>query len=816
MLINLREWFELDESKKDANWGNMIITYLRQHMQPVINDSHAREGIEYLFGDHSMEEVKAMFKDPKKAGVNFAPVAIMEKIRNIFISEMRQMGIIINVRATDPTADEDKMHDVGLIKRKKHIEGLMSYLYQSIGEPAYKLEDEERISGKKPYKGNGQEFDSMGLNPEDPEDVDFFLKHFHRFDHEIALGDCIEFIMTYNEVDELISYWVNDILSKKAIGGKMYVSDETGAVKIGYLAPESISALQGRRKDYKDATCIGYEQNVTVAEMIEIIGNEFDYDRDMNELLRAVNYAYKSEYTGVHSDNKLYYGQQGNCCSYSQFMQFQISLGYIEFKSTNAKAYKVTDKNTFGNYSVFPISLSQEVSADSRYRKESEYQQCTYKAYYLAYSPSAQRLYKWGKLNYQYFEGAEDQISNYSIFCYKEVGKSVVEIAKPFIQFIEKNFKKFEYMVVRAKPPGRAYNYESLVKIAMQMFPEANQRVGVETVLGLFYESANEIYTLPEIDGQAMGGGTNVNYDIPHGLSKSIVEFKNNIDWGIEQINSLIGISPLRDAYSPKPREAVGLQEKALDYSQHATYYIPGMVTNMLNRMAVRGCYYVQDIITFKDKNTIPYKFFCRALGYLTVEKISTLERVAAHRYGIFVESLDQGKEVAELKQVLFAALQNKAIDTAQYLLIKGIKNPKKAYLIFAYMENRNKKLAMAAVAQQKEAEVKAGLALEAAKQDTLKLKIHGELAVEDKKGEWFFKAHAYSADLGMQKKVMELENKNATPFIENAADRMSTALPAVVPPPAAPPMPTQGMPAQQPMVPAPQVTPPPTPAMPM
>ncbi len=753
-MITLREWFELDENKKDALWGNTIITYLRQHMQPVINEAHAKEGMTYLLGMHSMDEVKKMFKDPAKSGVSFLSIPFLEKIRNVFIAEMSRMGVVINVRSVDPTADEERRHDEALLKKRSSIEGLLSYIYQSIGDPKFSMSDEEK-RGNKAFKGNIDEFDKMDLNSDDKEDVGWFMNNFHRLDHEIAAQEPLEFFMTYNEVDELITYWVNDILAKKAIAAKIYVSDDSGAIKYEYLAPETVYALQGRKKDYKDSSCLAYEQSVTIAEMIEIIGNDFDYDRDMMDLLRAVNYAYKTEYTGVHSDNRLYFGEVGNLCSYSQFLQFQVGLGYIEFKSINAKAYKVTDKNSFGNFSMFPTGLTSEVTADSIYRKENEYTQCTYKAYYLTISPQSQRLFKYGKLNFQYFEGAEDQISNYSIIVYKEVGKTVVEIAKPFIDFLEKNFKKFEYMVVRAKPPGRAYNYESLVKIATEMFPESNQRIGVDEVMRMFYDSANEVYTLPEINGNAVGGGSNINYDIPHGLSKSIVEFKNNIDWAFNMINTLIGISPLRDAYAPQPRETTGLQMKSLEYSENATFYIPRMIGNVIERLGTRTLYYVQDIITYKEEASVSYKFLTRALGYLTVDKLKQLGRIALHRYGIFIESFDQGKLKEKLEAALDQALVAKSITTAQYLLISCIKSPKKAFLVLAFMENRNIKIAQKNQLQLQQAQTQGLLEVEKVKQETQDKKILGEIAVENVRGEWFYKAHAYSTGAKLMQQGM-------------------------------------------------------------
>jgi hypothetical protein len=765
MAVVLPEWYFTDPAKKDKAWANTIITYLRQYMQYVVPLTQAEDGMKWLLGDYDMKFAQDMFLDPAKSGVRFIPMAVLEKIRNVLISEIEDNGIHIELNAIDPTANDQKKRDRELLANKKNIEALLSSLNASIGNPPYSLKNDKNEDGDKMFNGDVDSFDSMGLNSSSDEDLEYFFKAHYRLLVEILGEDAINYLMQFNEVHENLALWVDDVMSKKAIACRQYINQINGAPTAKYVAPETVQAIIGRRRDFKDSPAIGYTQVVTVQEFLQMVGDEFDYEKDLQDLWMATTFTNRQEYTGVYLNSAFCCGTSGqNCCSFTDFMQFKVQIGYTEWKSNDTRTYVGTNKNKHGNPNIARRQSGyNKPQSNYGYKIINNIDEITYKSVYLVMSASSQKLYQFGKLAYQLrgdMGGMEDEYSNFSISVYKEIGKTVTELTKDYIIIIVKAFKKLENSINRAQPPGMLYNFESLVKIAKNFFPDKNRQTTVQDVINMFEQSANKIYTIPEINGQPVGGGTQVNIPIDNGLSKSVIEFKNTVDWAFQMIYDQLGISPLRQAYSPAPRDVAKLQEQALAYSDKATGYMPRMIMKMLNNVAKRMLCNIQDIIKFKDKNKIPYDFLKRALGDKTVIDLEMLDDIPIHRFGIMIHSFNSFADQEEMKAFLIQAYQNKEISPEQYLLIKGIKNPKRAAWVLAYEKRRNERKLVEQQQMQQQNAMQMQAQAQQAQAQTEQMKGQMTLQNTNMQGEWAYKVKQLEVQGEVQKQQMKQDAK--------------------------------------------------------
>ena len=77
MTVLLPEWYITDPAKKDKEWANKLITYLRMYMQPVVPWVTAEDGMKWLLGDYDMKFAQEMFLDASKAGVRFVAMAVL-------------------------------------------------------------------------------------------------------------------------------------------------------------------------------------------------------------------------------------------------------------------------------------------------------------------------------------------------------------------------------------------------------------------------------------------------------------------------------------------------------------------------------------------------------------------------------------------------------------------------------------------------------------------------------------------------------------------------------------------------------------------
>lgn len=762
-MITLKDLTEFDPDKKDMAWIHEQVTYMRDTWIPLIDGATVRENLSFLFGCQDMAEVRAMFAHPENAGLKFIPLAMLEKLRNIFTAEVQESGIHVHVCASDPTARNEKERDKDLLGSRKIIETVISHEQKSIGGTDYKMMDDTNPDGTPLFAGNVEEFDDMGLDEDSSEDIAYFFQFYHRLNHEIKAELVINPIFSVNEVTEMLPLFVDDVLAKKAIAVRTYVSDETGAIEHRYIAPEKVYHIPGRRKDGKDALAKGYEEEVTVGEFLAMCGADFNEQTDMPALIAAVNSQVVTsnagmQYTGITESGCCRYGDEsGRCIEFDQLLNVKVKVGYIEFRTVDGTAYRTTPKNYHGNPSFRPMeSLEKKVWEKSVYRKEVYYNQKIYKAYYLSTSSYTQYLFKAGPLNWQQTEGADDEYANFSISTFVQNGKTFVEIAKPWVTIYQKAFAKLEFEINRAKPAGRAYFYDSLVAIAQHMFPQEKSRFqAITQVLKYFTESPNEIFTIPNLDGAPVGGGGQSSYALKNGLSETVGEFRATMDWAESMIDNMIGISPQRKAYAPQPREAVQLQQGSTAYSERATSYMPRMIGNCLVSMANRTLLYFQDIINY-GTSTIAYKYMLRMMGDMTVADLKTLKNIALHRYGLFVEWYNLMADLEKIRAFTDQALQTKEISPEQAVLITAIRSPKLAAQMLAREKKRNEIRAAKIIQAQNEAQ----LALEEKKhaQRIQEIDRQGMWGVQqrDAGGRWLYESRKAEA----QASVERTENK--------------------------------------------------------
>lgn len=800
-MFILRDWIKTDEKEKDAEWANRIITNIRMYMQPLVNLEHARKGMNYWLGTQDMSPIKNLFQNPDRlnidnqpiaggykkvldaqgrpipqnevslqpemVGVDFISLPIMEKIRNMLIAEMKKMGVIVDAKCDDPTSVVARKKDESLIKNKKAIEGMLSYIYTSIGQAPVSLNQHEERFGERHDNGNTQDFENMSLDGQNPADVFFFMQNFHKLAWEIAAQMPIDYVMKFNQAEDIfIENWTNDLGSKKAIAAQVSVSQLNGAIQYNYLTPETTYIYGGgRRKDYNDANAKAYQQTITIKELLDRVGDSFDFENEIDLLFRAIYTASNGsvDITGIHPDTRggYYFSSRNTTANYSydSFMSFKVNFGYVEFVSQNDTDYEKKVKPKKGKKAKAIVEDNQPDNG-KRYQEKSRYETPTYKAYYLVINAIEQRLFDFGKVTYQQIEGYNDANVNFTILTYKEIGESIALNCAPFIDLMNECWYKCKFEIRKAKAAGMDFNYTSLVSIAENIYADSTLSMAdkVQKVISYLDSSANSVWDYPVIDGRIVPLSSNqINIPKPNGLTDGIMKWWEMMLTTEQKMLSFIGLdAPLRQGNPGQSRDSMNNQFKALEYSQNNTYYIPDTITYMFQQLASRTMLHVTDIIQFNDVDTLAYKFLADAVGEETLASISQLGKKAMHRYGIFVESMNQSPERAKLQARIDFALQKGAITNAQVMLIESIKSPKKAMLTLAYFEQRNIAIAQKNAMEQQKAAADQAMQIEKMKQDTVMLA--GNLEIEKQKisSDALIQAHLITQQGGLDKAAMK------------------------------------------------------------
>lgn len=759
-MITQQEYFEIDPRKKNEQWADKMIAHHRQQWGHLVDQKRAKEGMQYILSKHDLKNVISMFESPDETGINFVPIAIMEKIRNIVVAERNKAGVFINLNAIDPSARKEKDADYQLLKNRRDIERTMTGLDKQMGLPEYKLSNEKKLSGKSAFNGNIGDFDELQLDDSEGYHIDYFFKTHYKLMHEIRGQEVLNYFVKFNDLKSNIDYWCNDILAKKAIAMRMFVNEISGAIEYKYMPSEKIKLVPGKRKDGKDAECIGYEDTMKVGDWIKLVGNSFDWNTEADFLVRAVNSNNALEITGVMDDvtgNYSFGNSSGTTCSYSAFMQYNVSFGYMEFKSIDANSYKV-GKNFHGNKALKPINPNRQLSNDTVYAKESFYNEVTYKSYFLVLSPSTHRLYKFGKLFHQAIEGSEDEYSNFSIIIRQQEGPTVAEIAAPFIEIAQEAFYKFKWMIRKAKPKGRVFAYESIVKVATKMIGTGNKAADVHQVIKMFEDGINELYSYPEIDGKAMGGGSAPNFDKMNGLDPTAMKFSEIIDWAVNQISDKLGINSIREAYSPSPNDGYKLQMQTLQQSRNATDYISQMIMSVLENCGKNTLNITQDIIRYKG--SIAYDFLKKAVGEETLRDLEDLKGFAFHRYGIFIDTFNNDIERQEIKAATMDAWGKGEITYETMLMVNGIDDPKKAGLVLSFEKWRKDKEKQKEIQQQQQNLLQIEQQKHQLEMERIVTKGKLEIEKANVEGKWYFEAHKSGSDAKILSQQMRNENE--------------------------------------------------------
>lgn len=717
---------EIDPSKKDAAWINKITGRLRFDWRQLVSTQRAAENRAYLDSLQSMEKIICSFKDKQfKKDTNFIPLGIWNRIVNILIEEIRKMPPKVQLKASDAMAEIDKNNDIELFKLKQFHEQNINSINAKVGEPNEYVGDDN-------FQSNIlKEFKRLNLDPNDPEDVDFFQQNdFPRLKYEEAGQKLLNIIFKENRFDqERVMDYVRDVLATYCLCQQTYVDELTGQILFEHIYPEEAYGIWSDKRDGSNDPCQGWLKNQTVRQWLGKVGNKFNWDKDWMQLLWAINYANDTKYTGFIRGGVTYSAQnaQGvnfnasfaNESEWAKFNSFpaanldwslaytyKVFVGYIEFSSIDATATYLKQRDN-GELVPRPVDFNYflgDSKETTEYDKESYYNEQMYKTYFLATSSTTQYIYNWGKVYYQQLYGAYDQFAKGTLMYYRLEGTSPVDISKFYIDFANLCAYRMKWVVYHAKPKKEQYIIPELIKVAKSMqrlFPQ-NAQSKVPSIDNILTQLINwkrenfiDLRDFPEVEGKPIPTiypqeGAREGID-PLALGLQAVE-----QWAEAQIAEKVGLNDLRLGAIQNTREGYkqGMQE--MESSYNSTGYLFRCIEFMKEYTAHTVLNYSQDIVRFKD--SIPYQWLLKLMGEDEFENLKLLKDFAAHRYAIIIgddNSMVQRKKVEQAADLALNARDGAAgITLPEWGLVIGEEDWRKALKMLAYFQYKADKKA--------------------------------------------------------------------------------------------------------------------------
>ena len=736
----------IDPSKKDAKWMDSAVSLFRRDWRPIINPAQNAENKNWLFSRQDMSVTMKMFKADgnflKERSRQILPLPILENVKNLIIEEITKAPPKAELTATDPAAVREKKQDIFRLKNRKKIEADVNKSRAAIGLPPFKLPYDS-------FKGNVEEFDEMGLDDQDPDDINFFSEAYHTLNFQIAGQDLINNIVKMQRFDEdTIEDFVIDILADKVICMQVYVDKITGEIKFDYIYPETFYGIFGKKSDGTDDICKGIQKSITVQEWLRRVGNNFDWEKDWTRLLWAINYRNGSQYTGFRLNNVNYdtFGMPnqgeliGNTNNESAILDwtlaytYEIYMGYIEFVSPEATITYKGKKNKAGQIDIntaTTIPPDYNITPEEQeqgYAKESKYQQQMYCANFIATSGVSQWIYGWGKVYFQTLHGANDEYCSGTLHYYRKRGRSAVEISLPYLQLANDAFYKMVWAVYEAHPDWEVYQVEELTELAKIMYSQAGAVTGgsvndassqLKKLIQYFRDNLVRLKAIPRVDGKPMPGMNNTPTTDRRGIDPIAIAMQSVEMWAEAQVMEKIGLSDLRRAQANAPREGYKLNEAETKFSLNMTGYIYRMIQYMKERVCTSTLSLAQDICKYKD--SIPYNWIKTLLGDQGFKDFQMLDEFAAHRVGIIIQDRNNQIDKQRILQAADMALDKGdgrgGLTFNQWFVVTQTEDFKKAAKLLDFLKlkadkkKRKEEMQMIQMKNQHEKEMQDGLA---------------------------------------------------------------------------------------------------------
>ena len=699
LSINWKIYNELDPKKKDVKWGDLCIQILRRDWRRLIASNRALGDRSALYSVEELPDIKNSFDDEDfKKNTKFQSLPILEPIINSVVEGIIRNPPKAELKALDPTAIVAKKQDIELIKHRPILEKDRSELHSRVGLPPYKL-------GKENFEGNVEEFDKLGFDSTDSEDVNFYENNLQKLNAEIAGQSVLDAVFKNSRFDkDIIRRLVKDVFAFKAISLQKYIDQITGEIKDKYIDPQNAYGIFGKTNDGKDDICRGWQDSVTVMQWLELVGDQFNFERDWRFLLWGINYCNVRQFTGFIRNgtpfdccgNAGWMGEMGlqdittsNLVDWSMAYTYKVYVGYIEWRSPEATSTFLTNKNN----NAFVEEIPHDILLDERqirdgYQKESRYQMPWYSSYFIATTSVSQWVWGFGKVYFQNTYGANDEYSNGTLCYYQEEGLSAVEISRPYMQMANTTFYRMLWVIYKAKPDPDEFVYDELLQLAnitQRQFPQGgtagNQAPGLANILTDIIKQQRakhvRLRTYPRIDGRPVQQIHPIEQKGRGGLDPLAISMQAVCQWAEAQIAQKIGLNPMRLGQNPPPRESNKSENETVQFSMQTTGYIYRMIQYVKEHSAIACLNYAQDIIKYKD--SLPYKWLRNIVGVESFEDLSTLDKFANHRCGLFIDDYNADVDKTEVKQAATMALQQKEISWDQWFTITQTSDYKRA-----------------------------------------------------------------------------------------------------------------------------------------
>lgn len=634
--------------------------------------SRAHDNIRYRMGLQDVNQYKKRFncdtgptsskRDISYHNLSWEILSFLPEFVDKVVGKIVSRGYEITAQAIDPSAHNEKQRfkwsNITAMKLRK--EGLLKMYEERTGNPT----------------GITSEF-------EDDDHLDLYMNTDYKLMQEMAIEQAVFSAMHFNDYEELDRLLVEDLVTHSLACLRIY-TDKFGVFKMRKCLPEHMILDYSRTPNFKDVRHTGEIIWPTIAKVIEMAGDQIT-DEEKEEIRKRFRGSQSKTDWGNIYERTFPFDEQ------NRYNADRVPVMDFALVTTDmVAAYEVRDtKRGFSLRKEIPVDEFDGAKTEGKRRHEKFESQVVYEGKWIV---GTNIIFDSGPVRDQYRAAPDKLVDTKLPFVTFAPGlhdgnvKSLVERVIPLVNEYQILWLKWQQLIIKAKPPGVAVNYD-----AIRMIPTGKQGqfYGPLEVMDIYEATGNLYYVAEDSEGDPLQMSKIIE-QLPNGFAADLSKILMDMRMLRETAMLQIGLNDATDAMSMEH-----------DTLSHVVAAEAQATSNALEPIRF-GIKYIRG----EAAKHIAAKFQSQArkgqielyrepLGPAVVDALTVGAEITINQFGFVIEDHPTDQEAAMLIADVQKAVDQGILEPEDRIRIMSIPNLKNRERWFAWKYKKNKEMAM-------------------------------------------------------------------------------------------------------------------------
>ena len=647
----------------------------------------------YAMGEQSVQKYKdelSINGDISYLNLDWTPVPIIPKFVDIVVNGISNRLFDVKAEAIDPVSSNKKAE--------------------------YKLNVQTQMMNKDMFQDMS---DSLGYNmfdvdpdqlPHSDDELDLHMMVDYKDDIEIAQEKAVSNIFKINNYEN-IKRKVDEDQTVLGISAAKHSFNTHDGITVEYVDPANLIWSPTEDPYFEDCYYFGEVKNVNITELKKIDPSLTQEDIKEISKLSSKFDSYQGIRGGYKTDN---------------FDHNTATLLYFCYKTDKNIVYK-KKKTAQGGEKVLrkDDQFNPPKTESARFEKLSKRIDVWYEGVLVL---GTNYILKWDMMkNMVRPKSAINKVFAPFVVSapkmYRGQIDSLVKRMIPFADQIQLLHLKLQQVTSKMIPDGVYMDIDGLSSVNLGN----GATYTPQEALNLYFQTGSVIGRSYTEEGEFNHGKIPVQELTSSGANSKISSLINMYNYNLGMIRSVTGLNEARDGSMPDPNSLVGVQKMAALNSNTATRHVLKSGIFVTERLSECVSYRLADMLEYSPMKDA----FVKAIGKFSIELLESISDLHLYDFGIYIELHPDEEERTFLEQNIQTSLSAGKIDIDDAIDIRSIQNVKIASQMLKVRKKRKEELdnkrQQENIALQAQANQEASQTAEAAKQQTMMMKMEAD-----------------------------------------------------------------------------------------